>query len=58
MSEAIGPTLGYLILGTPLDPTITNTKNMLMSNKSAVMSVLLFVFGANLLGDAIGSLTA
>jgi hypothetical protein len=52
------PVLGYLILGTRLDPTLATTKDWLMSNNAAVMSVLLFVFGANLLGDAIGILTA
>jgi hypothetical protein len=52
------PVLGYLILGARLDPTLGNAKDWLISNNAAVMSVLLFVFGANLLGDAIGILTA
>ncbi len=51
------PVAGYLIAGDRLDGSLDAAKTWLMENNSTVMAVLLLVFGAVLLGDAIGILT-
>lgn len=47
------PVVAYLIAGKRLDPMLDTTKAWLINNNAAVMAVLLLVFGANLLGDAL-----
>ena len=47
------PVVGYLIAGDRLDGPLDTTKTWLIDNNSTVMAVLLLVFGAVLLGDAI-----
>jgi threonine/homoserine/homoserine lactone efflux protein len=47
------PVIGYLIAGERLQPTLDSTKDWLIRNNAAVMSVLLLVFGVILVGDAI-----
>lgn len=47
------PVVAYLIAGARLDPTLDRTKAWLIGNNTAVMAVLLFVFGVNLLGDGL-----
>ena len=51
------PVIGYLIAGKRLDPTLDHAKAWLIGNNTAVMAVLLIVFGTSLLGDAIQILT-
>ena len=51
------PVVGYLIVGKRLDPTLDHAKAWLIGNNTAVMAVLLVVFGVSLLGDAIQILT-
>jgi threonine/homoserine/homoserine lactone efflux protein len=48
------PVIGYLIADERMQPALDNTKDWLIQNNSAVMSVLLLVFGVILVGDAIG----
>jgi threonine/homoserine/homoserine lactone efflux protein len=50
----IVPVVGYLIAGDRVQPTLDNTKDWMIRNNTAVMSVLLLVFGVILIGDAIG----
>src|SRR6056297_1786001 len=47
------PVVAYLIAGERLDPTLDRTKAWLIANNTAVMAVLLLVFGVSLLGDAL-----
>ncbi len=47
------PVLGYLIAGERLQPTLDSTKDWLIGNNAAVMSVLFMVFGVIPVGDAI-----
>ena len=47
------PVVAYLIAGSRLDPTLDRTKAWLIANNTAVMAVLLLVFGVSLLGDAL-----
>lgn len=47
------PVVAYLIAGARLDPTLDRTKAWLIANNTAVMAVLLLVFGVNLLGDGL-----
>jgi len=47
------PVVAYLIAGPRMDPTLDRTKAWLIENNSAVMAVLLLVFGVNLLGDGL-----
>lgn len=47
------PVVAYLIAGDRLDGPLDTAKTWLIDNNSAVMAVLLLVFGAVLLGDAI-----
>jgi threonine/homoserine/homoserine lactone efflux protein len=47
------PVVAYLIAGSRLDPTLDRTKAWLIDNNTAVMAVLLLVFGASLLGDGL-----
>lgn len=47
------PVVAYLIAGARLDPTLDGVKSWLIANNTAVMAVLLLVFGINLLGDAV-----
>jgi threonine/homoserine/homoserine lactone efflux protein len=47
------PVVAYLIAGARLDPTLDRTKAWLIANNTAVMAVLLLVFGVSLLGDAL-----
>jgi threonine/homoserine/homoserine lactone efflux protein len=51
------PVIGYLIAGDRLDGPLDTAKTWLLSNNSTVMAVLLLVFGAVLLGDAIDILS-
>jgi threonine/homoserine/homoserine lactone efflux protein len=51
------PVIAYLIAGKRLDPTLDRTKAWLIGNNTAVMAVLILVFGVSLLGDAIQILT-
>ncbi len=48
------PVIGYLIAGERIQPALDTTKDWMIQNNSAVMSVLLLVFGVILVGDAIG----
>ena len=52
------PTLGYLAAGDRIQPTLTRTKDWLITNNSTVTAVLFLVFAALLLGDALTILTA
>ena len=47
------PVVAYLIAGARLDPTLDRTKAWLIANNTAVMAVLLLVFGVSLLGDGL-----
>jgi threonine/homoserine/homoserine lactone efflux protein len=51
------PVIAYLFAGKRLDPRLDEAKSWLIGNNTAVMAVLLVVFGASLLGDAIQILT-
>jgi threonine/homoserine/homoserine lactone efflux protein len=51
------PVIAYLIAGKRLDPTLDQAKAWLIGNNTAVMAVLILVFGVSLLGDAIQILT-
>jgi len=51
------PVIAYLIAGERLDPTLDHAKAWLLGNNTAVMAVLIIVFGISLLGDAIQILT-
>lgn len=51
------PVIAYLIAGERLAPTLDHAKVWLLGNNSAVMAVLIIVFGVSLLGDAIQILT-
>ena len=51
------PVVAYLIAGKRLDPTLDHAKAWLIGNNTAVMAVLILVFGVSLLGDAIQILT-
>lgn len=55
-STVLLPTLGYLVAGKRLDPTLADAKEWLVSNNAAVMAVLLLVFGVSLVGDGIAIL--
>jgi len=48
------PVIGYLIAGDRIQPALDNTKEWMIHNNTAVMSVLLLVFGVVLVGDAVG----
>jgi hypothetical protein len=50
------PVIGYLIAGERIQPALDNTKDWMIRNNTAVMSVLFLVFGVILVGDAIGIL--
>jgi threonine/homoserine/homoserine lactone efflux protein len=50
------PVIGYLIAGDRIQPALDSTKNWMIRNNTAVMSVLLLVFGVILVGDAISIL--
>jgi len=50
------PVVGYLIVGERADEGFANAKDWLIQNNSTVMAVLLLVFGAKLIGDAISIL--
>ena len=47
------PVIAYLIAGQRLDPTLDGAKAWLIRSNTAVMAVLILVFGTSLLGDAI-----
>jgi len=47
------PVVGYLVAGERLQPALDSTKDWLIQNNAAVMSVLFLVFGVILVGDAI-----
>lgn len=51
------PVIAYLIAGPRLDPMLNSAKAWLIGNNTAVMAVLILVFGVSLLGDAIQILT-
>jgi hypothetical protein len=48
------PVIGYLIAGDRIQPALDNTKEWMIHNNTAVMSVLFLIFGVILVGDAIG----
>ncbi len=50
------PVIGYLVAGERVQPALDNTKDWMIQNNTAVMSVLLLIFGVILVGDAIGIL--
>ena len=50
------PTLGYLFMGERIQPSLDRAKAWLASNNAIVMSVLLLVIGATLLGKGLSSL--
>ena len=50
------PVIGYLIAGERIQPALDNTKDWMIRNNTAVMSVLFLIFGVILVGDAIGIL--
>jgi hypothetical protein len=50
------PTLGYLFMGERIQPSLDRAKEWLASNNAIVMSVLLLVIGATLLGKGLSSL--
>ena len=52
-ATVIVPVVGYLIAGDRLDGPLDSAKTWLIGNNSTVMAVLLLVFGAVLVGDAI-----
>jgi len=47
------PVIGYLIAGDRADTTLANAKDWLIQNNTAVMAILLLIFGVSLIGDAI-----
>jgi len=47
------PVIGYLVAGDRADSVLANAKDWLIQNNSVVMAILLLVFGASLIGDAI-----
>ena len=53
----VAPVTAFLIAGHRIDDKLETAKDWLITNNAAVMAVLLVVFGANLIGDAIGILT-
>ena len=54
----IAPTVGYLVAGQRVQPTLTRAKDWLIGNNSTVTAVLVLVFAAILLGDALTILTS
>jgi len=50
------PVIGYLIAGERIQPALDNTKDWMIRNNTAVMSVLFLIFGVILVGDAISIL--
>ena len=52
-ATVIVPVVGYLIAGDRLDGPLNTAKTWLIGNNNTVMAVLLLVFGAVLIGDAI-----
>jgi threonine/homoserine/homoserine lactone efflux protein len=52
-STVVIPVVGYLIAGERADATFASAKEWLIQNNSVVMAVLLVIFGASLIGDAI-----
>ena len=52
-ATVIIPVVAYLIAGDRLDGPLDTAKTWLLENNSTVMAVLLLVFGAVLIGDAI-----
>ena len=52
------PVIGYLIAGDRIQPALDNTKDWMIQNNKAVMSVLFLVFGVILVGNAISILLA
>jgi hypothetical protein len=53
-----GPVLYYLLAGASAERALTSGKTWLVANNHAVMSVLFVVFGAVLMGQGFGGLTA
>ncbi|MFK8025686.1 MAG: GAP family protein [Ilumatobacter sp.] len=51
------PVVASLIAGARLEPSLDRAKAWLIANNTAVMAVLMLVFGVNLLGDALQILT-
>jgi threonine/homoserine/homoserine lactone efflux protein len=50
------PTLGYLFLGTKVQPKLDAAKVWLSANNTTVMAVLLLVIGISLFGKGLGAL--
>jgi len=48
------PVIGYLIAGDRIQSSLDNTKEWMVHNNTAVMSVLFLIFGVILVGDAVG----
>ena len=53
-----GPVLYFLLAGASAERALTSGKTWLVANNHAVMSVLFVVFGAVLIGQGFGGLTA
>jgi len=54
----VGPVLYYLLAGASAERNLNDLKGWLMANNHAVMATLLLVFGAVLIGQGFGGLTA
>jgi hypothetical protein len=52
------PVVGYLIAGDRLDASLARSKDWLITHNSAVMAVLIIVFGVNLIGGGLTILAA
>jgi len=50
------PTLAYLVMGAKAQPALDGAKSWLMMNNTAIMAVLLLVFGVSLVGKGLGAL--
>ena len=48
------PTIGYLVAGEKLDPTLQTWKAWLLQNNNVVMAVLLLLIGVKMIGDGLG----
>jgi threonine/homoserine/homoserine lactone efflux protein len=56
-STVVIPVIGYLLVGERADAALVGAKDWLIQNNSVVMAVLLLIFGAKLIGDALRILT-
>jgi hypothetical protein len=54
----IAPLVLYLVLGTRAGETLEGIKRWMAANNAVIMTVLLLVLGAKLIGDAITGLSS